>query len=273
MTHRIILLLFFLGAILISISDSLRVREGGDQEFNLRFGNQRRADTAIGSTTVSFLLKNITAPPHNTSGDDAGWGQGGLADSSSDSSTSSGASDGPSELSPGNNTLNGSTDSPPQKIGTSAFLFVSIPLIALAAAIASKYGKSSSEIEASRNSHDPEEHYSTHRMITAASEEEEEGSISPDVDDRDCQDMELIRRDNATSESVTDRKLFVQVYKPHRNESELAAIKNGLAIALNDRGSPAIRGSGRYNLKGRSSYTPDGDSAHNSPFDEPSMSI
>ena len=270
MARRIMNLLFFLGVVLISVSNSLRVRES-DHEFNLRFGKQKRADTAIESTSVSFLLQNMTAPPHNiSSGDDVGWGQGGLADSSS---TSSGALNGSTGLSPGNDTLNGSTDGPPRKIGTSAFLFVSIPLIALAAAIASKYGKSSSEIEASRNSHDPEEQYSTHRMITAASEEEEEGSISPDVDDRDCQDMELIRRDDASSELVNDRKLFVQVYKPHRNESELAAIKVGLAIALNDRGSPAIRGSGRYNLKERHPYTPDGDSAHNSPFDEPSMSI
>ena len=280
MTRRIIHNLFLLVVFVISASNGLRLKEG-DQGLHALFGTEQPSDVLSGAgldapeSTPSLHTQNITLPPHNiSSGDDIAWGQGGLSDSSSDSSyTSGGASHGSSEIGPGNNTMSESTESAPKHIATSAFLFVSIPLIALAAAIASKYGKSSNENEASRNPHDLEDNYSSHRMITAASEEEEEGSTSPGAEDKCSQDSELMRTERALSESILDRKLFVQVYKPHRDQSELAAIKNGLAMALNDRGSPAIRGSGRYNLTGRNAYTPDDDSEHNSPFDEPSMPI
>ena len=61
-----------------------------------------------------------------------------------------------------------------------------------------------------------------------------------------------------------DRSLFVQVYKPQRDQVELSAIKHGLAMALHDRG---------YNLTSRNSYTPDNDSEQNSPFGDHSIPI
>lgn len=232
------------------------------------------ATSTVGSAIG--IIKNISAMHHNfSSGDDIAWGQGGLASSeasSSDTSLSGASSSDMSESNAKNSTsIEESAETSPRQIGTSAFLFVSVPLIAIAAAIASKYGKTSNEKEGSRSPRDLEDNYSTHRMITAASEEEERDSNSPDPDEDD--DRDLVEADHGLSDSELDRKLFVQVYKPHRDQSELTAIKNGLAMALNDRGSPSIRGSGRYNLTGRSSYTPDDDSEHNSPFDEPSMPI
>ena len=222
-------------------------------------------NAALSSST--HRAKNTTSAPrlNNSSGDNVTWDHGGLSDTSSSSNQKS-------DLGPGNNTSLDVSDGGTRQIGTSAFLFVSIPLIALAAAIASKYGKTTNET-VSRIPNDLGDNYSTHRMITAASEEEEEGDTSPDPDHRGIEDKDMIGLDHIISTSVPDRKLFVQVYKPQRDQGELIAIKNGLAMALNDRGSPSIRGSGRYNLAGRGSYTPDDDSEHNSPFDEPSMPI
>lgn len=219
------------------------------------------------NVTTSHL--NITAGSHNiSSNDDMAWGQGALSNNSADT---------------GNKIVfhknvtksDGEAESAPRQIGTSAFLFVTVPLIALVAAVASKYGKNPNEMGLSRTPKDLEDNYSSHRMITTASD-----------DDRDCNEHE--DRDVEDSSEVAfgtipvDRKLFVQVYKPHRDQTELSAIKNRLATALYERGdvdqdrdrdSPAVRGAGRYNLAGRHSYTPDDDSEHNSPFEEPSIPI
>ena len=210
---------------------------------------------------------NMTAVSHNTSSnDDMAWGQGALSNNSADT-------DNKIIFHKNVTKSDGEAESAPRQIGTSAFLFVTVPLIALVAAVASKYGKNPNEMVLSRTPKDLEDNYSSHRMITTASD-----------DDRDCTEHE--DRDVEDSSEVAfgtipvDRKLFVQVYKPHRDQTELSAIKNRLATALYERGdvdqdrdSPAVRGAGRYNLAGRHSYTPDDDSEHNSPFDEPSIPI
>jgi hypothetical protein len=218
---------------------------------------------------------NKTFWNHNvTSEDDIAWGQGALSNKTADSGKYS------DSLS--KNVTMTDKDNVTREIGTSAFLFVSIPIIALVAAVASKYGKSPNENSVSRTPRDTDDNSSSHRMITTASEEDHDGSGSGTYDDRLEQDDRDI--DDGTEEAFgnipVDRKLFVQVYKPHRDQTELTAIKHGLAMALHDRGdwdrsgnSPILRGAGRYNLAGRHSYTPDNDSEHNSPFDEPSIPI
>ena len=221
------------------------------------------------------LSFNKTFWNHNvTSEDDIAWGQGALSNTTSDSGKYS------DSLS--KNVTRSDKDNATREIGTSAFLFVSIPIIALVAAVASKYGKSPNENKVSRTPGDTDDNSSSHRMITTASEEDREGSglydDRLDQDDRDVDDG----TEEAFGNIPVDRKLFVQVYKPQRDQTELSAIKHGLAMALHDRGdwdrngsSPTLRGAGRYNLASRYSYTPDNDSEHNSnsPFEEPSIPI
>lgn len=216
---------------------------------------------------------NKTFWNHNiTSEDDIAWGQGALSNRTADSGKYS------DSLS--KNATMTDKDNVTREIGTSAFLFVSIPIIALVAAVASKYGKSPNDKSVSRTPGDSDYNSSSHRMITTASEEDRDGSGTYDdrleQDDRDIDDG----TEEAFGNIPVDRKLFVQVYKPHRDPTELSAIKHGLAMALHDRGdwdrsgnSPVLRGSGRYNLAGRHSYTPDNESEPNSPFDEPSIPI
>lgn len=225
-------------------------------------------DFNISSFNKTFWNHNITSE------DDIAWGQGALSKSNKT------ADSGKYSDSLSKNVTMTDKDNATREIGTSAFLFVSIPIIALVAAVASKYGKSPNEKSVSRTPRDTDDNSSSHRMITTASEEDRDGSGTGDDrlehDDRDIDDG----TEEAFGNIPVDRKLFVQVYKPHRDQTELSAIKHGLAMALHDRGdwdrsghSPILRGSGRYNLAGRHSYTPDNDSEHNSPFDQPSIPI
>lgn len=255
-----------------SVNDSLRIPgsdtqpEPIDDKAPISQNSSHSPIIDYNNVTVSHL--NITNGIHNTSSnDDMAWGQGALSNNSADTgnkivfhknvTTSDGEAEG----------------SAPRKIGTSAFLFVTVPLIALVAAVASKYGKDPNEMGLSRTPKDSEDNYSSHRMITTASDDDRDCS-----EDRDVEDS----AEHAFGIIPVDRKLFVQVYKPHRDQTELSAIKNRLATALYERGdvdqdrdrdSPAVRGAGRYNLAGRHAYTPDDDSEHNSPFDEPSIPI